>query len=403
MREQVGMICEDLRDLKQGKRASYQDIAEYLGIPNGRPTVFTSQVIQSIELLIMKRFEAKDPVTIVELIDHIQYMFNITVSDDTMRKFVHRFPGVQTILGLPMDICRVQTSDEEIKHWYDELAPLLTAIPAEFVYNMDEAGCSPWVDSRELMIVVPSTYLEDSMFIPVDRHTKRSSLAACICADGSSMKPFVIIDRLSIDERVVLAGYGPRVVEFVHQKNSYMTSLLFEKWADDIFFPTISQRRRTFGYTGSVLLIMDGFGAHSTDKFLSKCVAQNVTVKFLIPHTSDRCQPCDQTVFSVFKNHYARMRFKDPQSKQTSRIVRIMRSWRKATAEDLVVTSFRNAGIDRCRLATELFTFCKVNLSLSHRLRHLAPTPQITIIKMSRASKPKQRIRIQAEDKDPEE
>jgi hypothetical protein len=62
--------------------------------------------------------------------------------------------------------------------------------------------------------------------------------------DGKALKPSVIIDRVTLDDQLVLAGYGPKNVEFVTQKNAFMTMVLFEKWANDIFFPSLLAKRK---------------------------------------------------------------------------------------------------------------------------------------------------------------
>jgi hypothetical protein len=135
-----------------------------------------------------------------------------------------------------MEAEQVVTSDTEIIHWYQERIEIMRMIPAGFIYNMDETGCSEFVDSCELMVVVPDSYQQRTISVPVDRHTKRSTLTCCISADGQSLKPYIIIDRVSLDDQIILSGYGPQTAEFVMQKHAFMTMMLFDKWANDIFF-----------------------------------------------------------------------------------------------------------------------------------------------------------------------
>jgi hypothetical protein len=47
---------------------------------------------------------------------------------------------------------------------------------------------------------------DPSVPVPVNRHTKRSTLTACIAADGYRMKPFVIVDRATVEAGVGLYG-----------------------------------------------------------------------------------------------------------------------------------------------------------------------------------------------------
>jgi hypothetical protein len=102
--------------------------------------------------------------------------------------------GVHTVPGVPMEAERIQASNEDIIKWYEELADLIKGIPAAFIYNMDETGCSEFVASCKLIVVVPDDYKEETIPVPIDRHSKRSTLTGCVSADGKALKPFVIID-----------------------------------------------------------------------------------------------------------------------------------------------------------------------------------------------------------------
>jgi hypothetical protein len=271
-----------------------------------------------------------------------------------------------------MEAERVVTSDFDIIHWYQKLSEIMRMIPSGFIYNMDETGCSEFVDSCELMVVVPDSYKQTSISVPVNRHTKRSTLTCCISADGLSLKPYVIIDRVTIDDQIILSGYGPHTAEFVMQPHAFMTMMLFDKWATDIFFPALRAKRKgQLKYEGRALLIMDGFGAHNTPAFNELCEKEKVIVKFLVPHTSDRCQALDSLVFASFKSHYARKRVDISDSQQTNRIIRLMRAWWAAMAPDIVVSSFKAVGIVPYLPFKDSRVFCKVYLTQSVKLSHL--------------------------------
>jgi hypothetical protein len=153
---------------------------------------------------------------------------------------------VKIIVGEPKEEKRVFTSDEEIRQWYIALAKEIKAIPSSFIFNVDETGCNDWVDKRELHVLVPSDYKYETIPLPIDRNSKRSTLTACISPDGLALKPFVIIDRVTIDDQLLIAGYTPTVVKFVFQENAFMTKLLFDKWALEVFFPALTLKRTQF-------------------------------------------------------------------------------------------------------------------------------------------------------------
>jgi hypothetical protein len=90
----------------------------------------------------------------------------------------------------------------EIDAWYDILSEKLMCDSRGFVFNVDETGCSEHIDSHEVTVVLPIDYPDPSVPVPVNCHTKRSTLTACIAADGYRMKPFVIVDRATMEPEV---------------------------------------------------------------------------------------------------------------------------------------------------------------------------------------------------------
>jgi hypothetical protein len=138
-------------------------------------------------------------------------------------------------------------------------------------------------------VLVSDTYQKDSIPVPIDRHSKRASFAACICADGSAMKGMIIVDRVTMEADLELYGYDARRLAIVSQENGFMTTNLFMKWASEIFFPTVEAKRVATGYEGPVVLILDGLGSHHNEIFIHECELQHIFVIFLAPHTSDQC------------------------------------------------------------------------------------------------------------------
>jgi hypothetical protein len=176
----------------------------------------------------------------------------------------------------------------ETDDWYNILSEKLMGASRRFVFNVHETGCSEHIDSHEVTVMVPIDYPDRPVPVPVNRHTKRSTLTACIAADGYRMKPFVIVDRATVEAEVGLYGYDSSNVFLASQENAFMTTRLFELWAREVFFPAVAQRRAEFGYTGRDLLLLDYLGSHHTDEFLQTCAGQDIDVLFLVLHSSDQ-------------------------------------------------------------------------------------------------------------------
>jgi hypothetical protein len=54
------------------------------------------------------------------------------------------------------------------------------------------------------------------------------------------------------------------------------------------------------------LLLVDGHDNHMTEDFLFECYDNNISLLFLIPHSSHVLQPLDAAIFGPLKNAYRR-------------------------------------------------------------------------------------------------
>jgi hypothetical protein len=124
-----------------------------------------------------------------------------------------------------------------------------------------------------------------------------------------------------------------------------MTCALFDLWGDDVFFPAIEERRRKFGYTGKIVLLMDGLGAHHTGRFAGKCAREGIEPVFLVPHSSDQCQPLDLVTFGLLKQAFSRSRFNSLENPQSNRIVRMLGAFYAASAPHQNISAFRAVGL----------------------------------------------------------
>jgi hypothetical protein len=117
----------------------------------------------------------------------------------------------------------------------------LMGVSRRFVFNVDETGCSEHIDSHEMIVVVPIDYPDPSVPVPVNRPTQLSILTACIAADGYQMKPFIIVDRATLETEVGLCEYESSNAFLVSQENAFMTTRSFELWAREVFFPAVAE------------------------------------------------------------------------------------------------------------------------------------------------------------------
>jgi hypothetical protein len=178
-----------------------------------------------------------------------------------------------------MDRSRVHCNQRAVPDFYDELEAELTRSMLS-LFNVDESGCSEWADKpAEIIVLVPADFDKDHIFVPTDHPSKQSTMVGCIAGDGNAMKMMTIVDRVTMEYDLRLYGYDPRKVLMVSQS---MTTTLFAKWADEVFFPTIEDHRLKTDCQRPALLILDGYSSLRPPEFLIECEWRNIYVNRLI-------------------------------------------------------------------------------------------------------------------------
>jgi hypothetical protein len=95
---------------------------------------------------------------------------------------------------------RLQVTEEQIRDYLGNLSGLISGASCHFVDNMDERGHQEWADRGPTKYYVSATHPRQAVYFPVSRKGKRITLIACIAADGTFLKPSVIISRKTYDE-----------------------------------------------------------------------------------------------------------------------------------------------------------------------------------------------------------
>jgi hypothetical protein len=249
-------------------------------------------------------------------------------------------PGVKRVVELPMDRARVICDQNTLADFYDKLGAVIDGIPAAFVYHVDQSGCSEWADrSAEVIIFMPTDLKKDRIPVPVDRQSKRSTMVGCIAGDGSAMTAMIILDRVTMEDNLQLYRCDAEKVLIVSQSKAFLTTSFFMIWTDQVFFPTIEDRRVRTGHQGPTLLILDRCSSHHPVELLDECEHRNIYILFLIPHSRGRCQPLVLVTFGLLKRYFAKFSFDLLPSSQSNRVIKIMGVLYQATSPS-----------NRCRL-----------------------------------------------------
>jgi hypothetical protein len=189
-RAQIAAACAILRDPEDPLRFTYIAIGVFLDGLNpevvqsqerkairpprapSRPRAFSPEFSAWIEGPVAERFQSNNPLTYAELLDVLQYHFSIVISADTLRHRLRNIESVKPLLGIPTEAERVAVDPAALAEWYADLGRRIAGMPRQFVFNVDEAGCSDFGDKRETTVLVPCRCEARSVRIPVDRHGK---------------------------------------------------------------------------------------------------------------------------------------------------------------------------------------------------------------------------------------
>ena len=126
------------------------------------------------------------------------------------------------------------------------------------------------------------------------------SVVECICTDGGSISPFIILKG----EKVMSSWIPPAALKLnwhfcVSQKGWTSNALGFE-WLVHVFNP-ITQQKLGDAKDRIRLLICNGHDSHISVKFVAHCIENNICLFLLLPYSSHLLQPLDVSVFSPLK------------------------------------------------------------------------------------------------------
>jgi hypothetical protein len=80
---------------------------------------------------------------------------------------------------------------------------------------------------------------------------------ASIAADGSVLKPEIIIPRKTVDVNFLLTGLTDEKVMIRSQPHGFVDILLFDLWFETSFLPELALRQTKYSYTGPAVLFLD--------------------------------------------------------------------------------------------------------------------------------------------------
>jgi hypothetical protein len=310
----------------------------------GRPPLFTEEEYEKLIAIILEAYVRRNPMTVVEICKFVQRNFHKELIPNTFYIMMSKEPRVKACQGVPMEDKRLAVTQEQIRAYFHTLYETVNGVPAHFLFNMDEMGHQPWADARDKVCFVPTNHSGATVNYPVSRTGRRITLIGCIAADGSFLRPSVIIPRKTYDDDLMLYGLTPEKVDVYHQKKGYIDKDIFFTWMTDTFVPELERRRMQFGY-GPACPIMDNCTSHTGEDIDAICQAHRINIIWLPPHSSNQLQMLDLSVFGITKRFIARANRMDPVYIQIEHIAKVVNSFMQAAIPINIVQSFKIAGI----------------------------------------------------------
>ena len=185
------------------------------------------------------------------------------------------------------------------------------SIDPDRIWNCDECGMTPGKDangaSKQKAYVTRSGAHDAKMgqFANGNRFT----MLPAVSATGDTAPPLFIFKRCKMPYRQVLQGGRVFLQTFAdHLPSRSLISMREAGGGVDtanVFKWALSFVQHVKPLTNDgrkVLLVMDGYRSHISVQVLEKFHHNNVIVYALPSHTSEKTQPLDVTVFSVFKS-----------------------------------------------------------------------------------------------------
>ena len=158
---------------------------------------------------------------------------------------------------------------------------------------MDEMGAERYADRKRINVFIPEEEAPDEggVLVCVQRTANRCTLMACVGLDGSRLKPLIITRNKTVSSLMFENGYNQENLILVSTKKGYVTEPVFGLWLTEVFVPAVDERRAALRqqlgtFDEKAVLIIDGCKAHKIELFRELLAQKNMTVVFLVPHSS---------------------------------------------------------------------------------------------------------------------
>ena len=380
------------------EKVSLRQIAQFFGVTHGvissnyykfgkelkvgRPSILTIDETAKLQQYLNNKIEKRKPPTYSDIYQFILREFNKFVHPKTIVSIVKRL-GFKSVVGKPEDDKRFDVDQQSIYEYFQNLMNNCSGISTRLIINMDESGFSDWADRKEIRLIVPNDYQDNTYLYPVNRTPKRITMVAAISAGGDALKPALITSRKTIDTDLFDLGYTNDVVKYYYQSKAFLTKRIFRAWIQDILIPYVIITRQQINQPNmKAILIMDNFSGHMDADSYNILQSNNITIITIPPHSSHLLQPLDLGIFGIVKGTLQRISAPNFLKLHSARIVNIIDAFRKSTTRRNIISAFQQAAIFSVYINEFNLCFPVIDINGARRAREiqqLQPSKRIAL------------------------
>ena len=312
----------------------------------GKPSTLSDQDFADIAGWVREAALDSNPVTLNDIVAKINVIKHKTVSVDALRMALKRRKTVKFITARPVEACRLRLDEQKIQRFLDETETVLRDVPPAFIFNMDETGIDEKADAKNKRALVHNDFRGRQTQSPITRNREHATVVACIAADGTAVKPLVVVTHRTTRDTLRLKCWGDDKVCFRNSERGYVNHELFMGWLRSAFIPSVDERRAKAGNPEqTAFLVLENCASHRSNAIDTLCRENNVRLVYLVPNTTHIFQPLDLCFFAAFKAKLrSTPRDETIDDEQTRRLIILLTAWDEAKKVGTIRASFEIAG-----------------------------------------------------------
>jgi hypothetical protein len=317
-----------------------------------RPLALDPDQKADIVRFIRKRFGSQNYATQRNMLNYVEERFNKTLTYGWMKRFLDRQKSeVSGVTVAPQEKVRLEVPGCYLEEYLTLIKKVVSIVPTESVFNMDETGLSEWENRRSKSVLVPTQEQESTLHYPVDRFVRHHTLLCCLTASGDSYC-LMLITATASARKLFDTGVRDHIDLIIEVRQpAYVTAELFHCYITEVFFSTLETNRQRTGCENKLcILFCDNCSIHCQDQLLKEFAESGAAVIIYPPHTSHLFQVLDLLLFGRLKAAKKYISRADADPTDTDHLVRIFKAYQLVPTSTTVRTSWKKAGFEYCKL-----------------------------------------------------